>query len=98
MKIDPSDRRLLIGAGVFVLLIIVALAVLPQDEAESEIPSTYSAQSHGAKAAFLLLQESGYKVERWEQSPTALPADPRNTVLVLASPFRAPTRDEKNAL
>jgi hypothetical protein len=98
MKIDPSDRRLLIWAGVFVLLIIVALAVIPQDEAESETPSTYSAQSHGAKAAFLLLQESGYKVERWEQSPTALPADPKHTALVLTSPFRAPTRDEKNAL
>lgn len=98
MKIDPSDRRLLIWAGVLVLLIIVALTILPQDEAESEIPSTYSVQNHGAKAAFLLLQESGYKVERWEQSPIALPSDPTNTVLVLASPFRAPTRDEKNAL
>jgi len=98
MKIERSDRRLLIWAGVFILFIIVALTFLSQDEEESGIPSTYSAQRSGAKAAFLLLQQSGYKVQRWEQSPSDLPADPVHTVLVLASPFRAPTHDEKNAL
>jgi hypothetical protein len=98
MKIERSDRRLLIWAGVFVLLIIIALVLVSPDQEESGVPSTYSAQSRGAKAAFLLLQESGYNVERWEQSPTGLPADPTHTVLVLASPFRVPTRDEKNAL
>ena len=98
MKVDPSDRRLLIWAGVFMFAVIVALAFLSQDEKDSGIPSTYSAQNHGAKAAYLLLQETGYNVERWQQSPTALPHDPTHTVLVLASPFRAPTRDEKNAL
>lgn len=98
MKIERSDRRLLIWAGVFILFIIVALTFLSQDEEESGIPSTYSAQRSGAKAAFLLLQQSGYKVQRWEQAPSDLPADPVHTVLVLASPFRAPTHDEKNAL
>jgi hypothetical protein len=102
MKIERSDRRLLIWAGVFMLLVILALTFLSQDEEESGIPSTYSAQRSGAKAAFLLLQQSGYKVQRWEQSPSDLPADlqadPSHTVLVLASPFRAPTSDEKNAL
>jgi hypothetical protein len=98
MRIEPSDRRLLIWAGIFVFLIIAALAFLSEDETESAVPSTYSAQSHGAKAAFLLLKENGYKVERWEQSPAALPSDPENTVLVLASPYRVPTHDEKNAL
>jgi len=98
MKIERSDRRLLIWAGVFMLVVILSLTFLSQDEEESGIPSTYSAQRHGAKAAFLLLQQSGYRVQRWEQSPTNLPADPAHTVLVLASPFRAPTRDEKNAL
>jgi hypothetical protein len=98
MKIERSDRRLLIWAGVFMLLVILALTFLSQDEEESGIPSTYSAQRSGAKAAFLLLQQSGYKVQRWAQSPSDLPADPAHTVLVLASPFRAPTSDEKNAL
>jgi hypothetical protein len=98
MKIERSDRRLLIWAGVFMLLIIIALTFLSQEEEDSGIPSTYSAQRYGSKAAFLLLQQSGYKVQRWEQSPADLPADPEHTVLVLASPFRAPTSDEKNAL
>jgi hypothetical protein len=98
MKIEKSDRRLLIWAGMFMLPLTAALAFLSQDEEESAVPSSYSAQNHGAKAAFMLLQEAGYNVERWEQSPAELPADPAHTVLVLASPFRSPSRDEKNAL
>jgi hypothetical protein len=97
MKIEPNDRRLLIWAGVFMLLVIVALTFL-EDEEESSVPSTYSAQRSGAKAAFLLLQQAGYKAERWEQSPAGLPAEPAHTVLVLASPLRSPTAEEKIAL
>jgi Domain of unknown function (DUF4350) len=98
MKIERSDRRLLTWVGVFILLVIVAMTFLSQDEEESGTPSTYSAQSRGAKAAFLLLKESGYKVERWEESSTALPPNPEHTVLVLASPILPPSKDEKNAL
>jgi hypothetical protein len=98
MNIDKSDRKLLIWGGMFIVLVIVALAVLSPDEDESSIPSTYSAQGPGAKAAFLLLQDAGYKVERWEQSPAELPDNPAHTVLVLASPFRPPLAEEKIAL
>jgi len=44
------------------------------------------------------LQDLGYKVERWERSPSDLPVDASNTVLVLARPFRFPSPAEKNAL
>jgi hypothetical protein len=98
MKIEKSDRRLLLWAGAVLLPLVVTLAFLSQEEEETTVPSTYSAQSRGAKAAFLLLQEVGYKVERWEQSPTDLPADPAGTLLVLAGPFRPPTPEQKNAL
>src|SRR5215471_14655268 len=98
MKIEKSDRRLLIWAGVFMLLVIVALAFVTEDEEESSVPSSYSAQSKGAKAAFLLLQDAGYNVERWEHSPADLPEEPAHTILVLASPFRAGSSDERNAL
>jgi hypothetical protein len=98
MSIDKSDRKLLIWAGVFMVLVVVALAVVSPDEDESAVPSTYSAQARGAKVAFLLLQDAGYKVERWEQSPSQLPEDPAHTVLVLASPFRSPLPEEKTAL
>jgi hypothetical protein len=37
-------------------------------------------------------------VERWEQSPAFLPANAEHTVLVMASPFTAPTKEEKTAL
>lgn len=97
MKLERSDRRLLIWAGVFIVLVMIALS-FTQDEEESSVPSTYSAQSRGAKGAFLLLQESGYRVERWEQAPLDLPANPQHTVLVMASPYAQPTRDEQNAL
>ncbi|HEY1940367.1 MAG TPA: DUF4350 domain-containing protein [Candidatus Angelobacter sp.] len=98
MRIEKSDRRLLIWAGVLLLPLLVVLALLSQDEQESAVPSTFSAQTKGAKAAYLLLEDAGYNVERWEQSPVELPSDPQNTVLVLASPFRSPSREEKNAL
>ncbi len=98
MKIEKSDRRLLTWTGLVLLPLVIALAFFSQEEEESFVPSTYSAQSRGAKAAYLLLQDIGYNVERWEQSPTALPVEPAHTVLVLASPFRPPSPDEKNAL
>ena len=98
MKIEKSDRRLLIWTGVVLLPLVIALAFLSQEDEEDFAPGTYSAQSHGAKAAYLLLQDLGYKVERWEQSPTQLPSNPANTVLVLASPFRPALPEEKNAL
>ncbi len=98
MKIEKSDRRLLTWVALFLLPLIVALAFLSQDEEESSIPSTYSAQTYGAKAAYLLLEDLGYKVERWQQPPSDLPADPSRTVLVLAGPYRPPLPEEKNAL
>jgi uncharacterized protein DUF4350 len=98
MKIEKSDRRLLMRMGIVLLPLIIALSFLSQEEEESVVPSTYSAQSRGAKAAFLLLQQIGYKVERWEQSPGKLPDEPAPTVLVLAGPFRPPSPEEKNAL
>src|SRR5438270_8795382 len=98
MKIEKSDRRLLTWAALFLLPLIIALAFLSQEEEESVVPSTYSAQTRGAKAAYLLLEDLGYNAERWEQSPTDLPTEAAHTVLVLASPYRPPTPEEKNAL
>ncbi len=98
MKMAKSDRRLMLWAAGILLPIIIALALVPQNEAESRVPSTYSAQSRGAKVAFLLLQEQGYDAERWERPPGDLPSDPANSVLVLAYPSDYPTSEEKDAL
>jgi len=99
IAIDKSDRRLLLWAAAVLLPIIVALALSARGkEEDSGVPSTYSAQAKGAKAAYLLLQDLGYKVERWERSPSELPVDAERTVLVLALPLRSPSQEEKNAL
>ena len=71
-EIDKSDRRLLIWASVFWCFDHLALAILSQEEEESAIPSTYSGQNHGARRR-ICCWKAGYKVERWEQSPTELP-------------------------
>ena len=98
LKLAKSDRRLLLWAAVVLIPLIVAMAVFSESDEESMVPSTYSAQSHGAKAAYLLLEEQGYKVERWIHSPQRLPMDATNTVYVLAVPTSFPSRDQKNIL
>jgi hypothetical protein len=98
MNVAPGDRRFLLWAAALILPLILASAILAGSEQESEIPSSYSADSEGTKAAYVLLKELGYKVERWEQSPALLPSDGTNTVLVMASPFTPPTAEEKAAL
>jgi len=98
VTIARSDRRLLLSAAAICLAIIVALSVKSADQQESEIPSSYSPDSQGAKAAYLLLQEQGYNAERWEQSPNVLPEDVANTTLILVSPFNVPTKEERASL
>lgn len=98
MNLSKSDRRLLLWAAAIFVPLLIALAVMSAGQEESQVPSSYSSDSHGAKAAFLLLQQQGYNVERWEESPASLPAIAAGNVLVLASPFNAPSQDEKNSL
>lgn len=98
LRLEKSDRRLLLWAAAVLVPLVIVLAVLSSENEESFIPSTYSAQSHGAKAAYLLLKERGYDVQRWENSPAELPHEVADTVLVLAVPVGAPTQDEKNQL
>ncbi|HEY6348087.1 MAG TPA: DUF4350 domain-containing protein [Candidatus Angelobacter sp.] len=98
IKLDKSDRRLLMWAGLILLPIIVVLALLSDQEEDSGVPSTYSARSTGAQAAYLFLKEEGYNVEQWTSPPEELPRDPHDTVLVLASPQGTPTRQQKTDL
>ena len=99
ITLDKSDRKLLIITSGVVLVLIIVLAVFSrEDDKDSGVPTSYSAQSSGAKAAFLLLQEEGYNVERWESSLTELPDEAASTVLVLAGPIRAADKEEKDAV
>ncbi len=98
--LDSGDRKLLIGAGVLLAILIVATAYLSPKErsAASAYPSSYSGDWDGAKGAYLLLQNLRYHVERWEQSPTELSGTPSNEVLILAGPTQTPTPEDKSAI
>jgi Domain of unknown function (DUF4350) len=98
LKVDPKDRKLLLGAAcVFVLLIAGAVVFGGEGGTKAEIPSSYSTASGGAKAAYLLLSQAGYKEERWEKPLDQLPRA-RGKTLILAGPQEAPTRDERERL
>ena len=98
--IAPSDRKILLIGGGLLLLMLTASVVLapPAEEFNSPIPSTYSAQSGGAEAAYLLLSQLHYSVRRWESPPTELGVDPKEVLLILAEPFQLPSEKEKKAL
>jgi hypothetical protein len=97
--LDAGDRRLLIAAGVvMVVLLALTFALAPAPKQQSiGSPSSYSSEWAGGRAAFLLLNQLGYRVERWELSPEELPSNPQGTVLILAEPEEASV-DERMAI
>jgi len=98
LKMDPKDRKLLVGAAcVFVLLIAGAVGFGGEGGTKSDIPSSYSTASGGAKAAYLLLSDTGYNVHRWEKRLDELPQEAGKT-LILAEPSEAPTHEERERL
>ena len=75
-------------AALVAILILVLALFSPGNSDEDRIPSSYSTAPHGAKAAFELLRQSGYQVERQSDSLTQLEdrVDEHATV-VFADPF-----------
>lgn len=100
LGIVASDRKLLfIGGGLLLFMLAVTVILSPPGEQfDSLVPSTYSTQSAGAQAAYLLLSELRYSVRRWEDSPTELPTTSSGTLLILAEPLEAPSAKERKAL
>jgi hypothetical protein len=111
-RLAPGDRNLLIPAGLLIA-ILSAAAVVTSPQGSRRMPgiaSSYSAADDGAKAAFLLLEELGYRVERWDSSPEDLPgvafeaftakpeAAAAKTFLVLAQPVYPASAEEKTDL
>jgi hypothetical protein len=102
IALDSADRKLLLAAGAVMLLLMAAIAFeSPSSQTGDEgvaIPSTYSSAAGGAHAAYLLLGELNYNVERWERSPIELPDDPEGSLLILADPEVSPSDEEGRAL
>jgi len=97
LNLSPQDRRLIFVAGALFLVCTLLAIFLSPPESSAQFATSYSSASEGAKAAYLLLQESGYGVERCSRRPAEL-NNPPNTVLILADPQEIPDETDKAAL
>ncbi len=99
VRLESGDRKFLIVSGVLLVALTAATLVLepPPAEHSTTVPSSYSPAAEGSKAAYLLLGELGYRVERWDRSPIELPSA-GNTVAVFANPSLPASSEERAAL
>jgi hypothetical protein len=88
-SLDAKDRKLMLIclSSVVVLAVMTGLFARNQNNDDNPLPGTYLTGRHGARAAYDLLESSGYSIERWEQplSDLAAQSSPR-TVVILAEP------------
>jgi hypothetical protein len=98
--LDISDRKLLVGAAALTMLLTAGtVAFSPAAHHKGYVaPSTYSSDSGGARAPYLLLLDLHYAVRRWEEPPAGLANLGRGSVLILAEPTGMPAESEKKAL
>jgi hypothetical protein len=98
--LDSGDRKLLIGAGVLLAILLAASVFFTPKRSTgvASYPSSYSADWDGAKGPYLLLQDLGYDVTRWSQSLTEINGVGQSQVLILAEPLQPPTSEEKSAV
>jgi len=96
--LDSTDKKIVFFfLLVLILLTLLALLLSPAYEGPG-FPSSYSASSGGAKAAYTLLAETGYRVDRWTNSPEELPSVPRNALLIIAGPSSLSSDQEATQL
>jgi hypothetical protein len=97
-SLDAKDRRLLLICLAAVVLLAVGTAFFARNQNRdgNTVPSSYLTGRHGARAAYELLEENGYDVERWEQplGELASHADSK-TVVIVAEPFLSSSEDFK---
>jgi hypothetical protein len=99
LRLESGDRKFLMAAAALLVALTAATLLLepPPADRSTDFASSYSPTGQGCKAAYLLLGELGYGIERWNRSPTELPAG-GNIVLVLADPFLPASSEERFAL
>jgi len=85
------------GAGT-VLLTGASFLVAPSDALPRNDGSSYASHPDGARAAYLLLKTLGYRVDRSFEPVAAIRHKPEQTILVLASPSAAPSKQDVRAL
>ena len=97
-SLDASDRKLLLGCLAVVLLLAVVTSLFARNENRDDnpVPSSYLTGRHGARAAYDLLAENGYNVERWEEPLGELAQETNSgTVVILAQPILSSSEDFK---
>ena len=97
MKRLSADTRILVGVTLAVLAVIIAGAFFaPAREDKDPTPSTDNSGAQGAKAAWLLLSQLGYRTERWDRPAGELnEVDAPHTTLILAAAQPLVTQKEK---
>jgi len=97
VPLDAGDRKLLLLSGCLLGLLTVVAFLAPNggEEESRGFPSSYSTARDGAKAAYSLLEETGYRVERWTQPPGELPISSGDTVLIVAGPLIPASAEEE---
>jgi hypothetical protein len=95
--IRQNRAAILFGLALFLLMFAVAYLNSEEEKGDGS-PSSYSTLRRGAKAAYLLLQQSGYPVERWEKRPQELPVDGHGILLIVAAPESFPKDEEASAI
>lgn len=87
-NMSRRDRQMLTVTGVLGALLIAVIAVVGPTQDQGGVPSTFSNGVHGARAAYLLLKDSGYNVVRSVDPLTKVAgtAAPQMT-FVFADPF-----------
>ncbi len=98
--LEPRDRTmLLVSIGCATLLIVVVAVFAPQADDNNPTPSSYSTGSRGAEAAYLLLQHSGYRAERWTRPFAELPSEAdTHTTVIIAEPNFTELREAQEPL
>lgn len=97
LNLSREDRRLVIIAGSLFLVCSLLAIFLTPGESDAQFATTYSTAPEGAKAAYLLLRESGYRIDRWEHPPAEL-ANAKDTFLIVADPLEIPSQADRDAL
>jgi hypothetical protein len=100
MRKPGADMWVLLWvAGAVMLVILIGAFFAPAREDTDTTPSTDNSGAHGAKAAFLLLKELGYRTERWDKPAKDLSGvDAAHTTLILADAYQDDFQKEKPGL
>jgi uncharacterized protein DUF4350 len=89
---------LAIAAAGTIVLTAAAFIVAPTDALPRNDGSSFAAHSDGGRAAYLLLQDLGYRVERSFEPLASVTHDPERTALILANPSQHPSQQDVRAL